>query len=494
MSSIRSSLFGKPGRFVLSALAIYLVLYLLYSKLVKGNSNSFLSRSGAAIFKPLDFGSKGKDEISEGEPGSQSAMSVSAKQVESKLISPNIDVSGLIDFTDKVDLYSKIGGRVEKFFVKEGEDVHQGQKLFQVESLQMELELMKQQATLESSKSQVRLAREKYEKAKMGIFAKLQEMEKSKVIYEKTKEDLEKSKNTFFGIEEVYKAGGLSREEFENAKLNLTAKESSFSIAKRDLEIHSIGLTDEDIIRNGFALPKSKEEKLNLLKEINTEIEKAELEVAEGVMHSHEAQVNSTKTMLKEAMVYSPLKGVVAKRYKNEGELLSGSGGNQPALTVINIDKVYAVFNITETESTVLKKGMRVDFSADVFKDSKFSGKVVLVSPLVDQKAHTVEVRAIVDNVGRKLKPGMFIRANIVLGDPAPTILVPMTSLVSNESGKTSIFVMKDGRCYGTEVQSGKKHGDEIEITNGLQNGDVILLDKLSQLRDGMPVSPAILR
>ncbi|WP_425460349.1 efflux RND transporter periplasmic adaptor subunit [Leptospira fluminis] len=489
---IRSILFGKLGRIVLSATAIYLVLYFLYSRFAKNNPDSFLSKSGSAIFKPFGSGKKDAGEIPEA--GDQRGMPVSARQVESKMLSPNIDVSGLIDFTDKVDLFSKIGGRLDKIFVKEGEDVTLGQKLFQVESLQMELELMKQQATLESSKSQVRLAREKYEKAKMGIFAKIQEMEKSKVIFEKSKEELEKAKNTFFSIEEVYKVGGLSREEFENAKLNLTAKESGFSIAKRDLEIHSIGLTDEDILRNGFAVPKSKEERINLLKEINTEIEKAELEVAQGVMHSHEAQVNSTKTMLKEAVIYSPIKGVVAKRYKNEGELLSGSGGSQPALTVINIDKVYAVFNITETESTVLKKGMRVDFTADVFRDSKFSGKVTLISPLVDQKAHTVEVRAIVENTGKKLKPGMFIRANIVLGDPTPTILVPLTSLVSTEAGQTSVFVLRDGRCYSVNVQTGKKHGEDVEIASGIQNGDMILLDKLSQLRDGMPVNPTILR
>ncbi|TGK00827.1 efflux RND transporter periplasmic adaptor subunit [Leptospira semungkisensis] len=493
MSKIWSLLFGKRGRVILFVISIYLVLYIFYSRYSKTNPNSFASKTGSVLFKPLQFGKKdrelGQEEISE-----LKAISVSAKQIESKLISPNIDVSGLVDFTDKVDLYSKIGGRLEKIFVREGEDVSNGQKLFQVETLQMELELMKQQATLESSRSQVRLAREKYEKAKMGVFAKLQEMEKSKVVFEKAKEELEKTKNTFFGIEEVYKVGGLSKEEFETAKLNLTAKESNFSIAKRDLEIHSIGFRDEDIVRNGFSIPKSSEERLSLLKEINTEIEKAELAVAEGVMHSHEAQVNSTKTMLKEAIVYSPIKGVIAKRYKNEGELLSSSASSQPALTVVNIDKVYAVFNITETESTILKKGMRVEFTADVFPDSRFSGKVVMVSPLVDQKAHTVEVRAIVDNLGKKLKPGMFIRANIVLGSPTATILVPLTALVSDESGKTSVFLVKDGRCFAVNVQAGKKHGDEVEITSGLQNNDLILLDKLSQLRDGMPVNPTILR
>ncbi|TGK12905.1 efflux RND transporter periplasmic adaptor subunit [Leptospira fletcheri] len=491
-SFFQSLLSNRFLRYIVYVFFIYLGIYFLFSRLSRGSSNKFFSKLDSTLFKPLSSFRREDDAREFGVE--QGAVSISAMKVDEKSISPNIDISGLIDFTEKVDLYSKIGGRLEKIFVKEGEEVSQGQKLFKVESLQMELELMKQQATLESSRSQVKLAKEKYDKARMGVYAKIQEMEKSRAVFEKTKEELEKARNTFLGIEEIYKAGGMSREEFETAKLNLTAKETSFGISKRDLEIHSINLTDEDIIKNGFVVPKSREDKLELFKEINTQIEKAELEVADGVFRSHEAQVNSTKTMLKETIIFSPIKGVVAKRYKNEGELLTGTSGNQAVLTVINIDKVYGVLNISETDSTVLKKGMKVEFTADVYKESKFRGQVETVSPLVDQKAHTVEVRALVDNKDRRLKPGMFIRANVVLGSPVPTILIPSTAVLSNDSGRNSVFLVREGHCYTNDVKIGKKQGDEIEILQGLQKDDVILLDRLSQLRDGMAVSPSFVR
>ncbi|TGK05455.1 efflux RND transporter periplasmic adaptor subunit [Leptospira langatensis] len=508
MNLLKSLFANKVSRTIFLGIAGYLVLYFVYARIVRGNNASpLITKPGSVIFKPADavFGRASMD-ASEGAPLlgsnlegagdglSQNPQSVEAFKVEQRMMSPNIDVSGLVDFENKADMFSKIGGRLEKIFVKEGEEVSQGQKVFQVESLQMELELMKQQATLEASRSQARLAREKWEKAKMNVYGLVQEREKSQAIFEKAKEELEKARATFLAIEEVYKVGGLSKEEFEMAKLGLTTKETAYGVAKRDMEIRSIGLTDEDIAQNGFMVPRSKEEKLNLLKEINTKIEKAEYEAAEGVCRSHEAQVNSTKTMLKEAVIYSPMKGVVAKKYKTEGELLTGPGGNQAVLTIINIDKVYAVFNITETESTILKKGMRVDFSADVFPGSKFSGKIVLVSPLVDQKAHTVEVKALVENVGRKLKPGMFIRANIVLGEPVPTIILPAVAVLANEGDKSSVFVVKDGRSYSVEVKAGKKYGEDIEILQGLKQNDIVLLEKLSQLRDGMLVVPAFNR
>ncbi|PJZ26549.1 efflux transporter periplasmic adaptor subunit [Leptospira hartskeerlii] len=497
---------NKVIRYIAIGITVYLVSFFIYSKATRGaRANQFVTKAGDFVFKPAHavFGKPNRSESFEergfggafGESDdAQNVPSIGALKVEQRMISPNIDVSGLVDFESKADIFSKIGGRLEKIFVQEGEEVSLGQKVFQVESLQMELELMKQQATLEASRSQARLAREKWEKAKMNVYGLLQEKEKSEAIFEKAREELEKARATFFAIEEVYKVGGLSKEEFETAKLGLTTKETALGVAKRDKEIRSIGLTDEDIVQNGYVLPRSKEEKLNLFKEINTKIERAEYEAMEGVCRSHEAQVNSTKTMLKEVIVYSPMRGVVAKKYKSEGELLGGSSGNPAVLTIININKVYAVFNITETESTVLKKGMRVDFFADVFPDIKFSGKVTLVSPLVDQKAHTVEVRAIVENVGKKLKPGMFIRANIVLGNPTPTILLPSISLLANEGDKSSVFVFKDGRCYSTEVKVGKKYGNDVEILQGLQQNDVVLLEKLSQLRDGMPVTPSFSR
>ncbi|TGK43533.1 efflux RND transporter periplasmic adaptor subunit [Leptospira andrefontaineae] len=489
MAFIRKVLSSKIGKILLISFGVYIVVSFLISRISKRSGSRSLKKVSSILSKPFSFGSSESD--IDGSEIQTDALSVSVITVSQKPFTPSVNASGVVDYMEKVDVFSKIAGRIEKMYVKEGEEVSLGQKLFKMETMPLELELMKQEATMESSKAQVKLAKEKYEKAKGAVIARIHEYEKAKTILEKNRQDLEKSKVTFQGIEEIYKAGGFSREEFENAKLNLNGKESAYQIAERDLEIKRIGLTDEDIIRNGLAVPDTKEERTKTLQEINTLMEKAELEVAEGVYKAHAAQAKSTNLLLKESIAYSPINGVVAKQFKTEGELLASSGSGQHVLSVINVRYVYATFNVPESESVQLKRGMKVDFSADVYKKVLFSGKVQLISPLIDQKSHTVEIKAIVDNGDKRLKPGMFIRANVSTGTAEPSIVLPNTSVLFNEDGITgSVFVVRDGKAYKAELKLGQQKDGNVVVQEGLQTGDLVVTDRLSQLRSGISVNP----
>ncbi|XDD51915.1 efflux RND transporter periplasmic adaptor subunit [Leptospira sp. WS92.C1] len=481
---------SKVGRYGLGILLIYFLVSLFLVRISKSSNSRALKNSTSFLTKPLSFALPSSSDQTEDE-NTQDLLSVLAMTVEVESITPTVEASGMVDFMEKVDVYSKVPGRIEKTYFKEGEDVSQGQKLFKMETMPLELELLKQESTMESSRSQVKLAREKYFKAKGNVLGRIQEHEKTISIQEKARQEYEKAKVSFVGIEEIYNAGGFSREEFENAKLNLNSKETAYQLAERDVEIRSIGLTDKDILRNNHKIPETKEERIKILEEINSLIEKAEWEVAEGVLKAHEAQVNSTKMMLKESLVFSPLNGVVAKQFKNEGEILSSSGPGQHVLSVINVRQVFAVLNIPESESIDLKKGMRVSFTADVHKDQKFSGVVQLVSPVIDQKSHTVEIKALVDNKAKLLKPGMFIRANITTGQEKPTIRIPSTAVLLNENGSTGIVcLVRDGKGYRNEVKLGPQSEGKIIVTEGLSNGDTILLERISQIRDGVSVNP----
>jgi membrane fusion protein (multidrug efflux system) len=77
--------------------------------------------------------------------------------------------------------------------------------------------------------------------------------------------------------------------------------------------------------------------------------------------------------------------------------------------TVIDISKVYISMNLNEKEVRRVKKGQSVRFTADALGDSRaFSGNVETITPLLDSKSRTLEVRAIIENPGRELLPGMF--------------------------------------------------------------------------------------
>ncbi|MCE9501985.1 MAG: efflux RND transporter periplasmic adaptor subunit, partial [Leptospira sp.] len=259
-----------------------------------------------------------------------------------------------------------------------------------------------------------------------------------------------------------------------------------------DFEIVNLGMRDEDISRAGYKIPKKKEEKEKVLREINTKIEKAEMEVAEGTVKSHESQMEATRILLKECTLYSPMDGVVARKYKSRGEMINGGAGqsSQAILTLVYMDEVYGVFNIPEQDSPVIKNRMKVNFTADIFPEKVFSGSIVQVSPLIDPKTHTVEVKAVIPNNKKKLKPGMFIRANIVTGEPENMILLQNTALLPKEGDSAFVFVIRENQVFKAEVKTGKKYGEKLEIKEGLREGDVVVLEKISQLREGIKALP----
>ncbi|MCG6162042.1 HlyD family secretion protein, partial [Leptospira bandrabouensis] len=373
---------SKTGKYSLGIALIYFIVSVFLVRISKNSNSRILKNTTSFMTKPISFALPSQSEHDTEEDTSQK-LSVLAMNVETESITPLVEASGMIDFIEKVDVYSKVSGRIEKTYFKEGEEISQNQKLFKMETLPLELELLKQESTMESSRSQVKLAREKYIKAKGNVLGKIQEYEKSISILEKAKQEYEKSKNTFAGIEEIYNAGGFSREEFENAKLNLQSKETAYQLAEKDVEIRSIGLTDKDILRNNYKIPDTKEERIEILTEINSLIEKAEWEVTEGVLKAHEAQVNSTKMMLKESLVFSPLTGVVSKQFKNEGEILASSGPGQHVLSIINVKQVYAVLNIPESDTFPLPTALRVTFFADPYTRQDSARILPIVSPLI---------------------------------------------------------------------------------------------------------------
>ncbi len=149
---------SKFGKFFLLSLAAYFIISLFLTRLAKNSQSKMLKNSVSMLTKPLSFSLSSPNQSEEtfsSEEESQNLMSILAMNVVKESITPTVEASGMIDFIEKVDVYSKVSGRIEKVYFKEGEEISQNQRLFKMETLPLELELLKQESTLESSKSQV---------------------------------------------------------------------------------------------------------------------------------------------------------------------------------------------------------------------------------------------------------------------------------------------------------------------------------------------------
>ena len=227
--------------------------------------------------------------------------------------------------------------------------------------------------------------------------------------------------------------------------------------------------------------------------DLNTLTEKASVEVAESRVHAAREEMYSTQRLLEEMTIVSPINGLVAVRNKSVGEEVSGGSADNPEqaiLVLVEVDRVYATINVRESDLKSVSVGQEIRFGVDVYPEEEFSAKIEIIKPLIDQQTHTAEVKGVVSNTDHRLRSGMFIRARVATGQAEERILVPADALIPRSDNKAWAFVIRDDKAYRVEVVTGRQFDEDIEVVSGLEEDQVIAVEKLSQLWQGVQVTP----
>ena len=479
----------------LTLLGLYSVLYVAY-RIVPVVWVGRLAPALRVVFAPAEFVagrvglSSDQMRIEQGD-----AVTVAAIEVRTQTIEPSISASGRIEALEQANIVSKNSGRIERMYVDEGEPVRRGQPLFQLERLPLELQLARERAAVQSAEAQHRLARERYENARRGVEIRWNEIEQRRVEAQQLKAQLDRARIRFEGQQVLYREGGLSADAYNAARAELISREAAYLNAVTDLNIANVGFRDEDITGRGLSVPANARARFQLLVDLNTRVEKAEMEAAASGVSQARADMQSTARLLEEATVRAPMDGVIAERNRTAGEEVLGGASTQagdPVLILVNIDQVYAVMDIPETDAIHLEPGMSVHCDVDVFGDETFAAELRLIKPVIEERSHTVQVKAIISNPDHRLKPGMFLRGRIITGPERQAVLVPEDAILPQEEGKAFAFLIRDGTVFRVEVETGDRYEDMIEIKSGLNAGDIIAIEKFALLRDGLAVLPEL--
>jgi RND family efflux transporter MFP subunit len=172
-------------------------------------------------------------------------------------------------------------------------------------------------------------------------------------------------------------------------------------------------------------------------------------------------------------------------RYLEKGERIQADA---KLFTIIDISRVFAVFPIEESDAALLTEGMKVEVTVDALKDQAFEAKIYLISPLIDPQTGNVTVKAIMDNPGLKLKPGMFLRAKVISGQPRNAILLPKTVLTNKKGKEAEVFAVSQGRIFLKKLTVGVEKEDMVEILQGVNEGETIVNSPSPILKEGQEV------
>jgi RND family efflux transporter MFP subunit len=473
---------------------IYFCLIFLYSNVTHAAVRSKLSFLNRMFYSPNLSISNQIERYRKKTKEEEALHNTKAYEVKVQSKTPTVNVSGIIEPLEKVEIYSKLSGRVKRIFVVEGQKIKIGQKLAEIDTISLNLELKKQQAAYQASIAQFNLVKEKYLNSKKNIEAKLNEADKKISLSKKSELEYNRAYEVYSKKMELLNSGAISQEEFEASKIDLANKESSFISAKRDQQIALLGFKDEDIKAAGLKIPNDKEEKIRLLKELNTKVEKLEVNVTEKNILQSKANLDSIKIQLNESILVSPIDGVVAARLKSSGELIEGGGSvnSKSIFTLVHIDQVYASFYINEQDINLIKEGMEVVIKTDVYSDRTFKGIVKILSPIIDQRTHTTEIKVLLENKDHSLKPGIFVRLEILTGVTESQIAIPNEAVIPIDEQEGFVFLIRNKTIFKTKVKLGKKENEMIHIKEGLLEKDLVALSNINKLREGMIVNPSL--
>jgi len=170
----------------------------------------------------------------------------------------------------------------------------------------------------------------------------------------------------------------------------------------------------------------------------------------------------------------SPLEGTVVERTVTPGSSVGGDP-SQVLFTVADLGKLQVVADVYERDLALVKVGQVARVTVEAYPDIGFPAAVAAIGDVVDPNTRTIKVRAWVNNEARKLKPEMFARLHIEIGDATSFLTIPKEAVLEID-GKEFVYVEEaQGRFVKRQVKVGTASGDQVRILEGLQPGERIV-------------------
>jgi cobalt-zinc-cadmium efflux system membrane fusion protein len=194
----------------------------------------------------------------------------------------------------------------------------------------------------------------------------------------------------------------------------------------------------------------------------------ADLAAATQALAASGAEADTAATGL--FVMRAPLRGEVVERHATVGEVV---GPDSDLFTVGDLSRLWFLLDLYEADLSRVRVGMSARIGAQAYPEKIFNGRVAYIGAEVDSISRTVKVRLEIPNSSRLLKPGMFVRASLVLADAGAPLGLPRDAIQS-VGGKDVVFVPTGkGRFQLRTVQLGKQRaGGWVEILSGLRPGD----------------------
>ena len=198
--------------------------------------------------------------------------------------------------------------------------------------------------------------------------------------------------------------------------------------------------------------------------------------------------------MLENTFGRAPFSGIITSRNYNDNEIYSGMSnpltGEAGILKLQQIDQLKVYIDASEKLWQNIKTGMEAILTTEIYPGKEFKGFVNRIFPTIDPISRTFRIELKIPNSDAKLRPGMFAKVELKLGE-MPAILIP-SSAVLKQTGTNEryVFVYEDSIATRKNIIPGKRFNEKIEVLDGLSEGEKLIVAGQSKLLSGDKVKP----
>lgn len=389
---------------------------------------------------------------------------VKAVKLKKGMLIQEISLNGDVEEGLKRELYIDTPIKIKKVLVKEGDFVKKGQKLFEVD-----IEEIANQ--VDQALANYNLQNYRYEETKSSLNLKV-----SQVIsnFKQAEQELEDAKSNLENLKSLYDAGAISLLELKNAEKRYENAQSQYKIAEE--EYYNYVDSTGKLSSSNYELQMAKEQ-LNL----------AYLQYQEAKKKLDDIKYASE----------SPIDGVVAVLNVSEGAPINPS---VPVAVIIDPSSLIVKANISQYDYNKIKLGQEVEISTDM-DYSKYKGRVSFLSPtaktsggsLSGEKTFELNVEILDRPTG--LVPGFTVTVKIISDKKENAVYLPIEAIQEDKDGNKWVYkIERDNTIKKIAIKTGIISDLNVEIVDGLKEGDVVVYNPSPTLKDGIKVKISEIR
>ncbi len=365
--------------------------------------------------------------------------------------------SGYVVAHHKIQLSSKVMGRVAWIGVEKGDVVQKDQVLVRLEADEYKAAADQAQGNLAAAESRL---------LQLQTGSRPQEIERARAQADDARANLTNATLYWQRSQGLAKDGVISRQDLDRAQAVFDQAKAQLEAAEKQHELVKIGPRREEI------------------------------ETARGLVQQARGQLDYAKTQLVATEIRAPVRGTILDRLVEKGEMVTTSfvgdrGAKSSVVNIADLNDLLVELDISQNDFARVQMKQKCTITADAYPDKRYPGEVFQIAPEANRQKATVQVKVRVLNPDGLLRPEMNAKVNFhnaAGGVVKSTELLVPRSAVFQTDGKSAVMVVEKNRAIVKAVTLGDAAGDSVRITSGLTGAELVVVSQPGNLVNGQRI------